>query len=134
MDNLFYLHLQKNKLAALPVGAFDRLARLRGLDLTGNALTTLPEGVLVPLKSLTRLSLKNNQLAKIAKGAFDGLAGLRGLDLSANQLAALPLRLFDGLPRLTELGLGENKLSSQEIAKVQATLPRVDIHVGKQDE
>ena len=53
--------------------------------MTGNDLTTLPDGVFDNLAALERLFLNNNNnLTTLPDGVFDSLAALETLDLHNN--------------------------------------------------
>nr|XP_032813807.1 leucine-rich repeat-containing protein 15-like [Petromyzon marinus] len=59
------------ELASLPVGVFDRLAQLTGLDLSHNQFTALPAQVFDRLVNLQLLHLNNNQLKSVPRDRFD---------------------------------------------------------------
>ena len=63
---------------------FDGLTALRELQLSGNKLTELPDGVFDELTLLTTLSLRANNLTTLPDDVFDGLTALRELDLATN--------------------------------------------------
>ncbi|KAF7203821.1 podocan isoform X2 [Nothobranchius furzeri] len=79
------LNLSYNKLTSAKVhrDAFRKLRMLETLDLSGNALQTVPVGL---PRSLQVLEIKNNQLSSIPDGALTGMEKLQRLMLSDNQL------------------------------------------------
>lgn len=79
------LNLSYNKLTnpRLHREAFRKLRVLETLDLSGNALQTVPLGL---PRSLKVLEIKNNQLNSIPDGALSGMERLQKLVLSENQL------------------------------------------------
>ncbi|MEM9089566.1 MAG: TIR domain-containing protein [Cyanobacteria bacterium P01_F01_bin.53] len=86
-------------LTDLPAGLCELLAEvpgLRSLDLAGNAIAQLPEGV-ARLTSLQVLSLKGNPLTALSE-SLGQLTELRVLDISETGVGVLP----GGLQRLVE--------------------------------
>lgn len=83
--SLTELNLSYNKLTnpRLHHEAFRKLRVLETLDLSGNALQTVPMGL---PRSLRVLEIKNNQLSSIPDGALTGMEKLQKLILSENQL------------------------------------------------
>lgn len=79
------LNLAYNRLASARVhpGAFRRLRALRSLDLAGNQLSRLPEGLPASLRSLR---LQRNQLRTLEPEQFAGLNKLQELSLAHNRL------------------------------------------------
>jgi Leucine-rich repeat (LRR) protein len=79
------LNLAYNSLASAHVhpSAFRRLRALRSLDLAGNQLTRLPEGLPASLRSLR---LQRNQLRTLEPEQLAGLNKLRELNLAHNRL------------------------------------------------
>ncbi len=82
------------------------------LNLNGNDLTTLPEGVFSQCDSLKTLHLEDNRLATLPSGIFAGLINLQELYLIGNQLVTLPAGIFGGLTNLQELWLNDNQLTN----------------------
>jgi len=85
---------------------------LRTLDLSANALTEPPEGVLTSVNRLTNLSLTRNVISTLPEASFAGVPDLETLDLSSNDLTALPEGVFTGLSGLTTLLLSNNALET----------------------
>ena len=104
--------LSGNNLSSLPEGVFDGLSNLETLWLDGNNLSSLPEGVFDGLSNLQELWLHGNNLSSLPEGVFDGLSNLETLRLDGNNLSSLPEGVFDGLSNLQELWLDYNNLSS----------------------
>ena len=87
--------------------AFSGLTALETLNLSGNALTTLPEDTFDGLTALRILNLSFNELTSLHADIFDGLTALEEIHLSfSSRLAALDADIFDGLIALHTLELG----------------------------
>ena len=98
-------------IADLQTGDFQGLANLQLLNLTRNALKTLPENVLDGLTELDTLYLADNSLTALPNGVFNDLVDLTNLQLGINSLTALPDGVFDNLDELELLSLSRNELT-----------------------
>lgn len=74
---------------------FDDLSNLRGLDLRGNLLTALPQGIFQGLSSIIEIDLSSNSLTYLQPDTFP--ISLLLLDLSNNFLASLNPNAFRAL-------------------------------------
>ncbi|KDO29828.1 TKL protein kinase [Saprolegnia parasitica CBS 223.65] len=84
-SSLAVLALPNNKLETLPaIGSslYDKLANLKNLDLSRNALSTFD----LQLKNLKALDLSNNQFTTIPSAVYS-LSGLASLNLDGNPLS-----------------------------------------------
>ena len=113
LDSLEVLSLRNNpSLAPLPLGLFDALGQLKGLDLANTGLTSFPGDDLSALSSLERLWLAGNRIESITEGEFTGFGSVKSLDLEGNTIAEVPDHAFSGLHNLRWLSLGSNRISS----------------------
>ena len=123
------LDLRGCGLTGLPSAVLDLADTLESLDVSGNALTTLPEGlarltrlhtvfasnnrfetlppVLGRLPRLDTLGFKANRIVDVPASAI--APSLRWLILTDNRIAALPSTLAD-CPRMQKLMLAGNRL------------------------
>ncbi|XP_037080570.1 toll-like receptor 6 [Pollicipes pollicipes] len=94
-------------------GALDGLPALRRLDLSANALQTLPAELLRTTPRLTELRLADNRLASLTPTMFRRLPQLLALDLAGNRLTSawVNSETFAGLVRLVVLDLSRNRLN-----------------------
>jgi len=119
--------LNHNRLVGLP-RLLMQFANLKVLDLSSNAITTLPDAVCqLPLVTLiaknnllTNASLPKSLLSKQANANGGATSTLKELNLSGNQLTHFPEQVTE-LRHLKYLYLGANKISSisKDIWKMQ---------------
>ncbi|XP_051788678.1 podocan [Erpetoichthys calabaricus] len=137
LNSLEYLDLSSNNLSLIPQGLPRNLVLLH---LEKNAIHSIADDVLTPIRDLEYLLLHNNKLRSVAidPKAFQGLKKLHTLHMYNNQLERIPR----GLPRraktlmllhnkiseigrndlvtlysLTDLNLSYNKLTSPKVHK-----------------
>lgn len=106
------LRLDRNRVHALPPGAFVGAAALLRLDLRGNGLRRVHARAFWGLGALQQLDLGANQLEALAPGTFAALRALRSLSLAGNRLARLEPATLGALPLLRALSLRDNELSA----------------------
>ncbi|GAA0785895.1 hypothetical protein GCM10008909_15320 [Hathewaya limosa] len=85
------------------------------LDLVGNEITELPEGVFDNLTKLKKLDIHGNYIKKLPKGIFDKLTELTELHIGMNDFTELPEGIFDRLTKLKELSIYNMRLSLNKI-------------------
>lgn len=105
---LIELDLSYNAIKSLPKGAFGNLDKLRALMLNNNQIDRLEDGLFRNLKFLHRIELKENQIMRIETRAFINLPVLSQIYLDSNQLKVLRRETFEHLERLTSLSLRSN--------------------------
>jgi len=106
-DTLEYLDLSGNALTSLPED-FAQLHRLQVLFCAGNRFTELPV-VLGQCQSLSMIGFRSNQISMIQGTALP--PKLRWLILTGNQIASLPPEI-GGCPELQKVALSGNLLST----------------------
>ncbi|XP_022789916.1 uncharacterized protein LOC111329440 isoform X4 [Stylophora pistillata] len=105
------LDLSSNAIKSLPDGLFAEVIGLKNLDLSSNAIKSLPDGLFAEVIGLKNLDLSSNALASLPETVFSNLTSLQILDLSSNAIAFLPGELFANLTRLRHLDLSSNTIS-----------------------
>ncbi|XP_039626414.1 podocan-like [Polypterus senegalus] len=105
--NLSYNRLRSSGIHRL---AFRKLRRLEQLDLSGNFLTVVPQGLPSGLKVLR---LHGNRIDKLAEEALSGLGSLTELHLGENRLhgAGITPASWKEVPVLQLLDLSGNQLT-----------------------
>jgi len=98
-SHIVELDLSGARLNSITPGFFEQFGRLRSLDLSGNALTRVPDGLDRRL-TLRHLRLRGNRIALDEAGArrMASMWGLETLDLTGNPLGRAP-----DLSRMTHL-------------------------------
>ncbi|XP_062904869.1 uncharacterized protein LOC134346930 isoform X2 [Mobula hypostoma] len=102
------LDLSSNALTTIP--DFRKLPLLRKLVLDVNQISTLPERAFEPLVHLEDLSIKGNAIISIPDHIFDPLVKLRYLTLSANRIEEFPKDALGRLEELQTFDISNNKL------------------------
>lgn len=90
LENLTKLSLHHNALLAIPSG-FSRLVNLKFLDISFNAVTSLPPTIFDKLCHLESLVVDSNQLSELP--SLEGLVELHHLSAANNVLVLLPKSL-----------------------------------------
>ena len=108
--NLQILRLDGNALETLPDGLLSAQRHLHTLIASRNRLSSVSGQLLARQTSLAILALDNNVIERVDADALVAAAGeLRDVNLSGNNLAAVPAALAP-LHRLESLDLGENRI------------------------
>ncbi|XP_049541615.1 leucine-rich repeat-containing protein 15 [Anopheles darlingi] len=104
------LDLSLNRIEALGSRNFDTQENLRTLNLSGNAITSLPKDALRGLKRLQTLQLTNNRIETVHPAAFHDLRNLIELDLTGNAITSLEPGTLRHLYSLEVLSFQNNQL------------------------
>ncbi|KAI1408678.1 hypothetical protein F5Y13DRAFT_204670 [Hypoxylon sp. FL1857] len=112
LQNLEILDLHGNNISSLPDG-IDKLERLRMLNLNENAFETLPFEALSKLPLTELLARKNKLSGTLIRPGVEGFSQLQILDVAANQIqliadSAQPLKM----PSLHQFTVSMNRIIS----------------------
>ncbi|KAG8224139.1 hypothetical protein J437_LFUL005473, partial [Ladona fulva] len=109
-----HLTIHNSSLAVVEEAALSSVGRaLTQLDLSQNALSSVPSPALRSLHSLLILNLNHNRISVLRTGAFMGLDTLEILTLYENKITLVEQGAFKGPDKkLKRLNLGGNDLSS----------------------
>ncbi|ALC41858.1 sli [Drosophila busckii] len=108
------LDLQGNNLTVIYETDFQRLTKLRMLQLTDNQIHTIEKNALQDLVSLERLRLNNNRLKAIPENFVTSSASLSRLDISHNVITTVGRRVFKGAQSLRSLQLDNNQITCMD--------------------
>ena len=106
MKNIVYINLAGNKLTTLPQGLFDKTDTIEELDLSYNKIATLPKNIFNKT-SLAILHLKYNEIDSILEFVTKDV---QKLDVSYNKISNVNNQMFKGLENLGNLMLKGNKI------------------------
>lgn len=120
MPTLTYLNLSSAKITSFGDSVFDKLPNLLKLILDKNHMAALPIGI-GKLKKLEHLSCCHNSL-KVLPPDLGQLSELKFLDLHYNNIKVLPGEIWH-LPNLATLNLSSNILTSFPKPSVNPNLP-----------
>jgi len=111
--SLMYLDLSDCHLTRLSTQFFALSTSLNKLDLSGNPLGSIDEGVFDPLTSLEHLKLNRCNLTHIAEAAFKNVTNLKTLELSDNYLTTVQWTMvLHNLQLLEYLDLRKSRLNN----------------------
>lgn len=120
IPTLTYLNLSSAKITSFGDAVFDKLPNLQKLVLDKNHMAALPVG-LGKLKKLEHLSACNNNL-KVLPADIGQLSELKYLDLHNNNIKVLPAEVWH-LQYLTTLNMSSNMLTIFPKASVNPNVP-----------
>lgn len=107
--NTQLLNLSSNMLMQLPAGFGRTFSSLQTLDLSGNQISVLPDGI-SHLSSLRELDISKNALIALPTG-IGSLRALEILDVSENYLVSMEMSM-SRLENLRMLNISDNRLTS----------------------
>ena len=111
MNQLGELNLRGNQIPELPDGIFTALPNLKKLHLDTNHISVLRKGIFDSLQQLIYLVARDNNIFTLQESIFANCTQLIYLDLSRNQIVDLPDRAFSYLQQLVFLNLSYNRIS-----------------------
>uniref|UniRef100_A0AAV2LLV3 Uncharacterized protein n=1 Tax=Knipowitschia caucasica TaxID=637954 RepID=A0AAV2LLV3_KNICA len=111
LSQLTWLYLDHNNIDIVEEGAFDKLRRVKELDLSSNRIENLPNvRIFQDCRSMQFLDLGYNQLQSLARNSFAGLFKLSELHLEHNELVKVNLAHFPRLISLQKIDLSSNEI------------------------
>jgi Leucine-rich repeat (LRR) protein len=106
MKNIIYINLAGNKLTSLPQGLFDKTDTIEELDLSYNKIATLPKNIFNKT-SLAILHLKYNEITTNLEFVTKDV---QKLDISYNKITAVNNQMFKNMENLNFLSMKGNKI------------------------
>ncbi|KAK8097830.1 uncharacterized protein PG998_013316 [Apiospora kogelbergensis] len=119
------LNLTSNKLANNCLGVISQVTSLRDLKLGNNLLYGAMDPCFSKLENLETLDLHGNEITALPEG-IENLARLRILNVNENAIDSLPFKAFAKLP-LTELLARKNRLAGTLIHPEVESLPQLQV-------
>ncbi|KAL1462581.1 hypothetical protein WDU94_014407 [Cyamophila willieti] len=110
ITNIQKLYLRKCKLEFVDDRSFRGVTNMDELDLSDNALTTVPSLIYIPY--LKSINLAHNPIHQISSYSFQATPGIRYIDLSNCQIHTIYSEAFYGIDKVDTLKLNGNKLVS----------------------
>jgi hypothetical protein len=128
--NLQKAFLSRCHIAQIQDRAFARLTNLVELDLSENALTTIPASMFHDVPALIKISLAKNPIMTIEGHTFVPLQYLAQLDLSECLITTIKKSAFQGLKSLAWLRLNNNNLTTfdPEASQLPQNLNELSLH------
>ncbi|XP_062557497.1 chaoptin [Armigeres subalbatus] len=111
LKNLKILDLSGNQLMALDEGIFVGCRKLQDIQLDGNKLSDIPATSFKDLPALRLISLRNNLIENVSAESFEFSNKLERIDLRYNRIHMLKANAFSSLPTMKELLLAGNLIS-----------------------
>ncbi|XP_025828902.1 protein slit isoform X2 [Agrilus planipennis] len=105
------LDLQGNNITVILESDFERLGKLRVLQLTDNQIHTIERDAFQDVINLERLRLNGNNLRHIPDNLFSAMSNLFRLDLSHNLLTVIGRKTLRGISAVKHLQLDNNHLT-----------------------
>ncbi|XP_043651915.1 insulin-like growth factor-binding protein complex acid labile subunit [Drosophila teissieri] len=124
------LDLSHNALLSLPAQLFSKLTSLRILDVSGNEFATVPVSLQQLGKSLVQLNLAGNTFLSLKENSLQGLVSLKRLNISSMPSLRSLEKGALSLPALEHLDCSRNsKLERLELADLLSSrnLSHVDL-------
>ena len=120
------LDLSLNGLRSIIHSAFDSCKSLRKIALDNNALSVLPDGLLMGLRNLTTFSAPGNLVVNISRGIWGINASLENLNLANNYIGQIDESSFRSLRMLFNLDLSGNQLVSLAFLEAPGVLEAIE--------
>ncbi len=111
-DKVTTIDLSGNNIKELPEGLLDNATNLVNFYIESNYISKIPKNFFQNNKQLDWITFAGNSLTEIGKDEVSGLENLRLLDFSSNDITKVDEDALKGLTKLEQLTLGENMLTS----------------------
>ncbi|EDW16908.2 protein artichoke [Drosophila mojavensis] len=129
LKNLRLLDLSGNKIKLIEEGVLKGCMDLKELFVDRNSLTAVPVNSLNGPSALKHLSLRQNHIATLYRDSFTAQAQLEIIDLRYNILRSIDSQAFHGLRKVREIKLAGNRLShlNSDVFEQLHTLQKLDL-------
>lgn len=106
------IELSGNDITEIPEGLFDKMTSVTHINIYGNKLETLPKGIFDKNENLSTLWMSGNKLKDLDKDLLAKNERIKEIDLSNNGLENLPGGFLKDASRLESIYAYDNKLTS----------------------
>ncbi|KAJ8918975.1 hypothetical protein NQ315_016879 [Exocentrus adspersus] len=129
LTHLQLLDLSGNGMKAIEEGILEGCDNLRELYLERNSFSSVPSMSLNGPQSLRLLSLRDNRIDVMKYNAFQAQKHLEHVDASSNLISLIESQAFSGLDKLKTLKLSHNRLSrlNSDVFHGAENLVRLDL-------
>ena len=127
-DKITTVELTGNKITEIPEGLFDNMTNLTTVYLGNNYISKLPENLFKNNKKVENIELSNNKLTEIKKDDFSNLPQLQIIQMEDNNIEKIEDGAFDGDVNLQSIYAPNNELEGlpKKLFKDMKSLTFVD--------
>lgn len=127
-DKITTVELTGNKITEIPEGLFDKMTNLTTVYLGNNYISKLPENLFKNNKKVENIELSNNKLTEIKKDDFSNLPQLQIIQMEDNNIEKIEEGAFDGDVNLQSIYAPNNELEGlpKKLFKDMKSLTFVD--------
>lgn len=127
-DKITTVELTGNKITEIPEGLFDNMTNLTTVYLGNNYISKLPENLFKNNKKIENIELSNNKLTEIKKDDFSNLPQLQIIQMEDNNIEKIEEGAFDGDVNLQSIYAPNNELEGlpKKLFKDMKSLTFVD--------
>lgn len=127
-DKITTVELTGNKITEIPEGLFDNMTNLTTVYLGNNYISKLPENLFKNNKKVENIELSNNKLTEIKKDDFSNLPQLQIIQMEDNIIEKIEEGAFDGDVNLQSIYAPDNELEGlpKKLFKDMKSLTFVD--------
>lgn len=127
-DKITTVELTGNKITEIPEGLFDNMTNLTTVYLGNNHISKLPENLFKNNKKVENIELSNNKLTEIKKDDFSNLPQLQIIQMEDNNIEKIEEGAFDGDVNLQSIYAPNNELEGlpKKLFKDMKSLTFVD--------
>lgn len=111
-DKVTTIDLSGNNLKELPEGLLDNATNLVNFYIESNYISKIPKNFFKNNKQLDWISFAGNSITEVGANEVSGLENLKLLDFSSNDIKKVDENALKGLTKLEQLTFGENVLTS----------------------
>ncbi|CAO1431011.1 unnamed protein product [Diamesa serratosioi] len=129
LNSLRLLDLSGNKIKAIEEGILKGCHKLQEFHMNSNSLSAVPSNSLNGPTSLKVLSLRNNHIPVVKSEAFAAQTELEKIDLRNNRISQLEGNSFGQLTKVKEIFLAGNRLSrmNSDVFEGLKSLQKLDL-------